>query len=212
MSADSRSCFMRSTQSLAVEYGVSARTIRRWKKKGAPFDSPAEMVEFIRQQQRRGIQRLSVVAPQSEPAAAGVDVSVPFPENDNLPLDLANGLGTDATLERYRQAELHAAQEYARSIGTRDVGAAFNRWIIATDQWRKVEAASIEFKKETGDLVDRAEINEACTAVIVAAEEIINAIPTRMALSLEGLDALSIEAKLKEEVRRIRAAFADLPI
>jgi hypothetical protein len=209
---------MQSTRSLATEYGVNVRTIRRWKKKGAPWDSKPQMVEFIRQQSRRGVQRLSVEVPgdiadtkADVSPSISVDEGIPLSAGGGVPLDMTEGLGLGATLDRYRQAELHAAMEYQQAIGTREAGAAFNRWIICTDQLRKVEASAIEIGKETGDLVSLTETVENWNTALLQMKEALDAIPARMNLELEGLDALTIEQKLKKEVARVYESLAILP-
>lgn len=196
----------------SAKYGLSESCLSRYRSEGINIDDPQEVFRRrTEKRSRRGISKTNRRHPiTSAPAAPGPRETGVSGECSDIPL-FSDGEGLMAAVTRFREAELHASRLYSAAVGTADASVLFSRWVAAADQLRRIEETRVQVETETGDLVPLSESIEAWSATASGFKEALDAIPARMSLALEGLDAIAIEQKLKAEMRVVLATLSEVP-
>jgi hypothetical protein len=126
--------------------GVSVRSIRRWQAESAPLDSPKRMLTWLAA--RKHLPKGRALRP-SRPA--------PPPEPHGLVT------GASAALSRLERAEADAFQAMQTALRGDDPSAlklARESWLKIGDSLRRYELAIEESRRESGQLVPRAEVEQ----------------------------------------------------
>ena len=124
--------------------------------------------------------------------------------NDEPAAEFSAGLGLSAAIQRFREAEKLAADNYAKvaNKSSRAPGA-MSVWIMAADQLRKIEKDNPEIAKANEKSLDADEVQREWSKLINEFRTALEAVPQRMAIVLEGLDAIAIQEKLEHEMRQV---------
>lgn len=115
------------------------------------------------------------------------------------PVDLApvsTELGLDPALDRLRQAELMAFQEWQANPSA----TVFRSYGQAVELLRKAEKNLIDLQRERRELLPKSEVKTWLFRQIVSAKSTLTNIPGKLAPQLEGLPWPKIQAKLEEEI------------
>jgi hypothetical protein len=182
----------------ARQYGVSNRTILRWRKKGYPLDDAAKMTEIReRGRSRSGVGKFTprisesaTIAPVRTVVAEIIPVEAtlasPEPYDDN-----------ESTLQRLEQAERVAYKRYLDSGGSERASIA---WLGICDQKRKLIA---DQAKQTSDVSDaETKFFHTCGEVIHNLHLHLETAPKLLGLLCEGLERDAIAEKIADQLRR----------
>jgi len=195
--------YAKKNREYAAQYGVAERVISSWRKADAPLDDVGAMIEWrTARQSRRGVSKFAKKQPI---ATAAIE------EDENFQAaQFSDGTGLAAAIQRFREAEKLASEHYAR-VAHRPAlaGPALQNWILVADQLRKIEKDNPEIARQNDKSVDIDVVEAQWSQGFAAFAGALDAIPQRMAKVLEGLDAVAIQEKLKNEVRITLEAFRD---
>lgn len=115
------------------------------------------------------------------------------------PVDLAlvnTDLGLDPAVDRLRQAELLAFQEWQSNPSA----TVFRSYGQAVELLRKAEKNLIDLQRERRELLPKSEVKTWLFRQIISAKSTLTNIPGKLAPQLEGLPWPKIQAKLEEEI------------
>lgn len=141
-------------EKLAAKYGCDPRTIRRWRKAGAPFQADAGMMNWLDGQRTipAGTRALLEAdkTQQRISAAAAVQVS-----------NLEQGAPVELRRLAAAAAEAHCRYKAAVSQGNAvEIRSALKIWLIITESLRKFDKDVSEQRRETGEMVPREGVEE----------------------------------------------------
>jgi hypothetical protein len=187
--------YQRTISAYCEIYGVSQSTVKMWKRLGHPLDDEAAMQPIIdAMRTRRNVSKYS--KKQEAKLVPAVVLA---------PIQISEGTGLAAAIQRFREAELAAAKNYAQAQDQ----ATLTHWILLTDQLRKIEKDNPEILKSNEKTLDADKVEAEWSAQINEFRAALEAIPQRMAIILEGLDAIAIQEKLAQEVRQVMRVFTE---
>jgi len=174
-------------KSYCQKYGVSYRTILRWKDSGFPLDDERQT-------------RLLV----STGARFTPQLPANGPRNDSTAIPGA--LGLSASIARLQQAELatHADYTQARASGDENLAEAKRRqWVSLSEQLRKVEQSTPEIEESNRNSIRVEELDAALGDLFLKLRQDLDSIPKRVSLEIAGKDEITAREVLKREMDEI---------
>lgn len=145
-----------SDSELAEKWAANQRTIRRWRKDGAPFEDEAAMLAWLSTRRSIPPGTLRIVETRRAEAAA----------RPKGPTTLPTGAG--AALGRLERSEAAAFDEFRHTLESGDLiraKACRQTWLALAEGLRKFDAQLGESRREAGDMVPRTETERILRAV-----------------------------------------------
>jgi hypothetical protein len=159
----------------ARQYGVSKRTVLRWKAKGHPIDDPARMATIREEEKsRRGVgkytprfETVTAITPVREVVAEIMPVEpIDVPADENV-----------GTLQRLEQAERLAFKRFQDSGGNERAG---QLWLLCADQLRKTRDSSAKLASDVSEAETK--FIGMCAEIILELKNYLEAAPSLLAV------------------------------
>jgi len=149
------------TKLLAEKYNTTARTVRNWKRAGAPLHDPAAMRQWLAG--RRSAPRAGPTkAPPKPPAPPQKSTKAPpAPPPLKPKAEVVGKLGAPEALRRLEKAEVAAFANLEAALATGNalqVQAARRGYLETTEQLRKADLAITESRRTSGETLSRADV------------------------------------------------------
>jgi hypothetical protein len=174
-------------KSYCAVYGVSYRTILRWKEAGLPLDDEPQTRAMLATGARPGAQLLT-----------------------NAPVTVSDGsLGLSGAVARLKQAEAAANAEYQAAVASGDAAQAAiaeKRWLSLVESLRRNEVSNPEVAEANKNTVPVKEVESALNELFQKLRQDLETMPKRIALELIGRDELGVREVLKRETGEIISA------
>jgi len=136
-----------SESALAVKYGCTPRTIRRWKRDNAPLGDAQAMTKWLSSRRTLPADTGVLLSKRRTRAAKAATVTT-APENE----------GAAFALRRLEKAEAAAYRQFQAATTTGDaisVKSSRENWLRISEQLRAYDLAVESTRRECGDLVER---------------------------------------------------------
>lgn len=166
-------------------YGVSYRTILRWKERDYPLDDEAATRAFVAGQKN------SPTAPDSRACAPRT-----------LPSTADNALGLSASIARLQAAEAAAHRDFLTALDAGQEAVATNRrkeWLAFSEQLRRVEQSAPDIAEQNKSLIKADDVSSALSELFITLRQDLENLGKRVAAELVGKEELSIRDVINRE-------------
>lgn len=163
-------------------YGVSYRTILRWRERGYPLDDEPATRALVANQKNAPDSHGS--APRTVPAIA------------------PGAMGLSASIQRLQAAESAAHADYVAALEVGDEAVATNRrkeWLAFSEQLRRVEQSAPDIAEQNKSLIKADEVSSALSELFITHRQDLENLGKRVAAELVGKDELSIREVINRE-------------
>jgi hypothetical protein len=140
---------------LSEKWACDERTIRRWRKAGAPLDDDKRLRVWLCGQKHvpSGTQALLEATRTTERAASATQDAKPQPE------------GAANALRRLEQAEARAYNDFKQASASGDavrIRASRENWLKISETLRRFDLAIEQARRDAGDLVPKEDVLRLC--------------------------------------------------
>jgi hypothetical protein len=180
---------------LATRWAANTRTIRRWKAEGAPLTNDEAMPAWLRSRRKIPAGTAALLAARPDDARS---VTPPKGRGARVVVAVASGeepvQGAAAALKRLEEDEARlwqqlCAMEADPGADSEEIGKVRKAWLQTGDSLRRYELAVEQSRRDAGQLLPRAELEEYAAGLIVNFGQSTKASLENLAGRLAGLDS-----------------------
>lgn len=126
-----------------------------------------------------------------------------LPANGSNPLAFDSKPGLLAAIQRLRQAEIRAAQDYQLALSTEDLGLIAQKkkdWTDLLEALRRIEVSTPEVEKANAQTLPVADVERETARMCNAFRVALESLPRSLPQKLVGADAVAIQETLAQAV------------